>query len=58
MKCIPFSGSYLTPAHLKGQIRGQKFSLKGSQKHKIGNIEENNAVGVLKLLQYVVKVGS
>ena len=53
MKYIPFSGSYLSPAHLEGQIK-----LKGGQKHKIGNIEENNAVGVLKLLQYVVKVGN
>ena len=37
----------------KGQ-KGTKMELKGGQKHKIGNIEENNAVGALKLLQYVV----
>ena len=30
-----------------------KNKLKGGQKDNIDNIEENNAVGVLKLLQYV-----
>ena len=34
--------------------KGPKIKLKGGQKHKIDNIEENNAVGVLKLLKYVV----
>ena len=53
MKIIPFSGSYLTPTHLKGQIRAQNQA-EGGQKHKIGNIEESNAVRMLKLLQYVV----
>ena len=37
---------------------GPKIKLKGGQKHKIGNNGANNAVGVLKLVQYVVKVGS
>ena len=54
MKLIPFPGSDLTPAHIKGQIRGQKSSWRGVKKHKIDNIEENNAVGELKLLQCVV----
>ena len=34
--------------------KGPKIKLKGGQNHKIDNIEENNAVGELKLLQYVV----
>ena len=38
--------------------KGSKIKLKGGQKHKINNIEENYAVGALKLLKYVVKVGS
>jgi hypothetical protein len=34
--------------------KGPKVKLKGGQKHKIVNIEDNNSVGVFKLLQYVV----
>jgi hypothetical protein len=34
--------------------KGPKIKLKGVQNDKIGNIEKNNAVGVLKLPQYVV----
>ena len=34
--------------------KGPKIKLKGGQKDKIGNIEENNAVGVPKLPQYVI----
>ena len=58
MKCIPLSGSYFIPSTPEMSNKAPKIKLKGDQKHKIGNIEENNAVGVLKLLQYVVKVGS
>ena len=34
--------------------KGPKIKLKGGQEHKIDNIVKNNAVGVLKLLQYVI----
>jgi hypothetical protein len=37
-----------------GSNKGPKIKLKRGQKDKIGNIEKNNAVGVLKLLQYVI----
>ena len=33
---------------------GPKMKLKGGQKHKIDNIEENNEVRVLPLQQYVL----
>ena len=33
------------------------MELKGGQKHKTDNIEENNNVRVLQLQQYVIKVG-
>ena len=33
------------------------MKLKGGQKHKIDNIEENNKVIVLQLHQYVLQVG-
>ena len=56
MKCILFSGTSLTPAHLKGQIAALNQAEGGGQKHKIFNIEVNNVAGVLKLLQYVVYV--
>ena len=36
---------------------GPKMKLKGGQKHKINNIEENNEVIVLQLHQYVLQVG-
>ena len=32
-----------------GSNKGPKIKVKGGQKQKIGNIEENNAVGMLKL---------
>ena len=35
---------------------GPKMKLKGGQKHKIDNIEENDEVIVLQLHQYVLQV--
>ena len=45
--------SYLTPPE-RGPPGGKNGAVWAQNSNKIGNIEENNAVGVLKFLQYVV----
>ena len=44
----------LDSSTLERSNKGLKTKLIGGQKDEIGKIENNNAVGVLKLLQYVI----